>query len=57
MAFETRMQFVEKWAKFVCEHSDREWSLLQKELIDSQIENAEKINLSRAQVDKIKDIS
>lgn len=56
MATETRMFFVEKWARFVCEHSDKEWSILQKELIDSQIENAKKINLSREQVDTIKEV-
>jgi len=56
MAIETRMQFVEKWAKFVCEHSDAEWSILQKELIDSQIENAKKINLSKEQVTMLKSI-
>jgi len=48
----TRMQFVEKWANFVKESPDKEWSKLQKELIDSQLENS--IKLTKEQVDKIK---
>jgi len=47
---ETRIYYVEKWAKFVCEHSDKEWSAMQKELIDSQIENAEQVKLTKEQV-------
>ena len=39
----TRMQFVEKWANFVKESPDKEWSKLQKELIDSQLENSIKL--------------
>jgi hypothetical protein len=31
-----RMEFVRLWAKYVREHSDREWSEQQKTLIDSQ---------------------
>lgn len=50
----TRMDFVEKWAKFVTEHSDEEWSRLQAELIDSQIENAQQVKLTKKQVDYIK---
>ena len=50
----TRMDFVEKWAKFVVKHSDGEWSKLQAELINSQLENAEQIKLDRYQVDYIK---
>ncbi|MBI4451269.1 hypothetical protein HY642_04810, partial [Candidatus Woesearchaeota archaeon] len=42
-----RMAFVEKWAKFVCEHSDAEWSRLQNELIDSQLQNAKRIGLTK----------
>ncbi len=48
------MDFIEKWARFVCGHSDREWSQLQKELIDSQIENAQMVKLTRKQADAIK---
>ena len=50
----TRMDFVEKWAKFVAEHDDQEWSSLQAELIDSQIENARQVKLTKEQVDYIK---
>jgi hypothetical protein len=31
-----RMEFVRFWAKYVREHSDKEWSEQQKVLIDSQ---------------------
>ncbi len=48
----TRMQFVEKWANFVKENPDKEWSKLQKELIDSQLSNS--IKLTKEQVKKIK---
>jgi len=47
-----RMQFVEKWAKYVVENNS--WSKLQAELIDSQFENAQKIKLSKEQVRQIK---
>lgn len=50
----TRMDFVEKWAKFVTDHPDKEWSGLQAELIDAQIENAQNIALTKKQVDYIK---
>ena len=50
----TRMDFVEKWAKFVVEHPDEEWSRLQAELINSQLENAKQIKLTKKQVDYIK---
>jgi len=50
---ETRMQNVERWAAFVREHTDAEWSRLQKELIDSQIENAQQIHLTKEQVAQI----
>lgn len=49
---EERMKFVEKWAKFVCEHPDK-WSQMQKVLIDSQIQNARKVKLTKEQVSKI----
>ena len=54
MKLKTRMDFVEKWASFVKDNSNKKWSELQVELIDSQLENAEKINLSKKQVDYIK---
>ena len=50
----TRMDFVEKWAEFVSTHPDSEWSKLQAELIDSQIDNASNVRLSREQVKHIK---
>ena len=48
------MDFVEKWARFVVDHPDEEWSRLQAELIDSQLENSMQIKLSKKQVDYIK---
>lgn len=50
----TGMEKVEKWARFVSEHSDREWSRMQAELINSQLENAEQVKLSKEQVRYIK---
>ena len=47
-----RMKYVEKWADYVITHKN--WSKLQKELIDSQIENAFMVKLSKEQVKKIK---
>ncbi|HIH39563.1 TPA: hypothetical protein HA219_02500 [Candidatus Woesearchaeota archaeon] len=52
----TRMDFVEKWAAFVSIHSDKEWSKLQAELIDSQIDNAQQLCLTKEQVSYIKQI-
>ena len=52
-----RMDAVEKWAKFVLNNDDMEWSRQQKILIDSQIENAREIKLTREQVDYIKETS
>ena len=49
-----RMEFVEKWANFVVNNDSYIWSSMQSELIDSQIESAKEINLSRKQVDYIK---
>ena len=48
----SRMKYVEKWAAYVVSHDD--WSKLQKELIDSQIENAMQVKLSKEQVREIK---
>lgn len=50
-----RMKFVEKWANYVKESPDREWSRQQAILINSQIRNARKIGLTREQVDYIKE--
>jgi hypothetical protein len=32
-----RLEFVRYWAKYVREHSDKEWSRQQKVIIDSQM--------------------
>jgi len=50
----SRMYFVEKWARFVAEHPDEEWSRLQADLINSQLENAKQVKLTKEQVDFIK---
>lgn len=49
-----RMEAVERWAKYVLEHDDMDWSNQQAVLIDSQMESAQAINLTREQVDYIK---
>ena len=49
-----RMQFVERWAEFMKNNPVEAWSKLKKELIDSQVENAERIKLTRGQVKYIK---
>lgn len=49
-----RMEAVEKWAKFVRDNDDMEWSRQQKILIDSQIINSRMIGLTKEQVDYIK---
>lgn len=48
-----RMEFVEKWAKYVTENDD--WSKQQKVLIDSQIESARNFGLTKEQVRYIKE--
>ena len=50
-----RMKYVEKWAQYVLTHDD--WSTLQKELINSQLENAATIRLTKEQIEKIKSVS
>ena len=49
-----RMFFVEKWANFVKDNNEEVWSKLQAELIDSQVENAQDIKLTKEQVKYIK---
>ncbi len=49
-----RMRYVEKWANFVKENDDLIWSEMQKELIDSQIESAREMKLTKEQVKYIK---
>jgi hypothetical protein len=48
-----RLKQVERWANYVREHED--WSSQQKVLIDSQIENARNIKLTKEQVQYIRD--
>ena len=50
----TRMDFVEKWAEFVVNHSPQEWGKIQAEFLDSQYSNAEHIKLTKEQVYYIK---
>ena len=47
-----RMKYVEKWANYVITHKN--WSKLQKELVDSQIDNAFQMKLTKEQVKAIK---
>lgn len=47
-----RMEAVEKWAKYVIENDD--WSRQQKVLIDSQIQNARNIALTKEQAEYIR---
>ena len=47
-----RMEAVEKWANYVVEHDD--WSEQQKVLIDSQIENAKAVGLTKEQAEYIR---
>ncbi len=49
-----RMEAVERWANFIKDSNDEEWSKMQAELIDSQIESAQDIALTKKQVDYIK---
>jgi len=51
---EDRMNFVEYWAEYVKTHSDGEWSRQQNILIDSQIQNARSLQLSRKDYIKLK---
>ena len=50
-----RMENVERWANFVANNEDKVWYELQAELIDSQIENAEQIGLTKEQIKYIKE--
>jgi hypothetical protein len=52
---QTRMDYVERWARMVCELPDKEWSKMQAEFIDSQIDNAQYIGLTKEQVKYIKE--
>lgn len=48
-----RMENVERWAEYVINNDD--WSEQQKVLIDSQIENARNVGLTKEQVEYIRD--
>lgn len=43
--------FVDKWADYIINNND--WSQMQKVLIDSQIQNARKVKLTKEQVERI----
>lgn len=47
-----RMEAVERWARYVRENED--WSEQQKVFIDSQIENAKAVCLTKEQVEFIR---
>ncbi|MBM3199648.1 hypothetical protein FJZ53_01835 [Candidatus Woesearchaeota archaeon] len=49
---EQRMQAVDRWADYVISHDD--WSKHQKVLIDSQVENARRVGLTKDQVEYIR---
>jgi hypothetical protein len=49
-----RMNFVGYWADYVKTHPDQEWSRQQNTLINSQIQNARKTNLSAKDYLRIK---
>jgi hypothetical protein len=49
-----RLKAVERWALYVRDHSDLDWSRHQKVLIDSQIINAKNVKLTKEQVKYIK---
>ena len=51
---EVHKAWVEKWANFVRNNPDKSWSEMQAELIDSQLENAMQVKLSKEQVAYIK---
>ena len=49
-----RLKETERWASFVKDHSNPEWSNLQADLIDSQLNNAARMGLTRKQVEDLK---
>ena len=46
MRREEGMRWVEFWADFVRTHSDKDWSRIQNNLINSQIQALQAINMS-----------
>lgn len=51
-----RLKNAELWADFVRDRSNPEWSQLQADLINSQLDNALRIGLTAQQVKQVKDI-
>lgn len=49
-----RIRFIGQWADYVKNHPDKDWSMQQKILIDSQIKNAKNYPLTKEQYLKIK---
>ena len=52
---EDRMNFVKYWADYVKTHSDKEWSEQQNIIINSQLQSAQAVSLTREQYLKIKE--
>jgi hypothetical protein len=51
---EDRMNFVEYWAEYVRSHPDKVWSRQQNILINSMMQNAKNVKLTREEYLKIK---
>ena len=52
---EDRMWYVNRWADYVKTHSDKEWSEQQNVIINSQLQSAQAVPLTREQYLKIKE--
>ena len=52
---EDRLNFIDYWADFVRNNSDKIWSEQQKKLIDSQIKNSRKFKMGKNQYLDIKE--
>ena len=50
-----RMWYVNRWADYVKTHSDKEWSEQQNVIINSQLQSAQAVPLTREQYLKIKE--
>ena len=50
-----RMWYVNRWANYVKTHSDKEWSEQQNVIINSQLQSARAVPLTREQYLKIKE--
>ncbi|MDP3917243.1 MAG: hypothetical protein Q8Q42_03065 [Nanoarchaeota archaeon] len=51
---EDRMNFVKYWARYVKTHSDKEWSEQRNVIVNSQLQSAKAVSLTREQYLKIK---